>query len=42
VPKKFGADNRTILAEAGYSAAEIDTLIASGIAPDKPKAPPKA
>ena len=41
-PKRFGADNRAILAEAGYSASEIDHLIASGIAPDKAKAPPKA
>ena len=41
-PKRFGADNRAILAEAGYSASEIDHLIATGIAPDKAKAPPKA
>lgn len=31
-PKKFGADTRAVLAEAGYSAAEIDKLVASGIA----------
>ena len=31
-PKKFGTDTRAVLAEAGYSAAEIDKLVASGIA----------
>ncbi|MSP76383.1 MAG: CoA transferase [Rhodospirillaceae bacterium] len=31
-PKKFGADTRAVLAEAGYSAAEIDKLVATGIA----------
>jgi formyl-CoA transferase len=31
-PKKFGTDTRAVLAEAGYSAAEIDRLIASGVA----------
>ena len=31
-PKKFGADTRAVLAEVGYSAAEIDTLVATGIA----------
>ncbi len=31
-PKKFGADTKVVLAEAGYSAAEIDTLVATGIA----------
>jgi crotonobetainyl-CoA:carnitine CoA-transferase CaiB-like acyl-CoA transferase len=31
-PKKFGADTRAVLAEAGYSAAEIDRLVATGIA----------
>ena len=31
-PKKFGTDTKAILAEAGYSATEIDGLIASGIA----------
>lgn len=31
-PKKFGADTKAVLAEAGYSAAEIDKMIASGVA----------
>lgn len=31
-PKKFGTDTRAVLAEAGYSPAEIDKLVASGIA----------
>ena len=31
-PKKFGLDTRAVLAECGYSAAEIDTLVASGVA----------
>ena len=31
-PKKFGADTRGVLAEVGYSAAEIDKLVTSGIA----------
>jgi formyl-CoA transferase len=31
-PKKFGTDTRAVLAEAGYSSAEIDTLVASGVA----------
>ncbi len=31
-PKKFGTDTRAVLSEAGYSAAEIDSLVASGIA----------
>ena len=31
-PKTFGADNRAVLAEHGYSAAEIDKLVAGGIA----------
>ncbi len=31
-PKKFGIDTKAVLQEAGYSAAEIDTLVASGIA----------
>ncbi len=31
-PKKFGADTRAVLAENGYSSAEIDKLVASGIA----------
>jgi crotonobetainyl-CoA:carnitine CoA-transferase CaiB-like acyl-CoA transferase len=31
-PKKFGADNRAVLSEHGYSAAEIDKLVAAGMA----------
>ncbi|TAJ39673.1 MAG: CoA transferase [Reyranella sp.] len=31
-PKKFGTDTRAVLAEVGYSAAEIDKLVTSGIA----------
>ena len=31
-PKKFGADTRAVLAERGFSAAEIDALVASGVA----------
>jgi crotonobetainyl-CoA:carnitine CoA-transferase CaiB-like acyl-CoA transferase len=31
-PKKFGLDTKAVLAEHGFSAAEIDKLIASGIA----------
>ena len=31
-PKKFGADTRTVLAERGFSATEIETLLASGVA----------
>ncbi|KAF0100230.1 MAG: formyl-CoA transferase [Rhodospirillaceae bacterium] len=31
-PKKFGADTQAVLQEAGYSAAEIDKLVTSGIA----------
>jgi formyl-CoA transferase len=31
-PKKFGLDTRAVLAEHGFSATEIDKLIASGIA----------
>ena len=31
-PKKFGTETRAVQAEAGYSAAEIDSLVASGIA----------
>jgi crotonobetainyl-CoA:carnitine CoA-transferase CaiB-like acyl-CoA transferase len=31
-PKKFGLDTRAVLAERGYSAAEIDKLLASGVA----------
>jgi len=31
-PRKFGVDTRAVLAERGYSAAEIDSLLAAGIA----------
>jgi formyl-CoA transferase len=31
-PKKFGADTRAVLAERGFSEAEIDKLVASGVA----------
>ena len=31
-PKTFGADTRAVLAEHGYSAAEIDKLVAAGMA----------
>jgi formyl-CoA transferase len=31
-PKKFGLDTRAVLAECGYPKAEIDALIASGVA----------
>jgi len=31
-PKKFGNDTRAVLAERGFSDAEIDKLVASGIA----------
>jgi crotonobetainyl-CoA:carnitine CoA-transferase CaiB-like acyl-CoA transferase len=31
-PRKFGIDTRAVLAERGYSAAEIDQLVASGVA----------
>lgn len=31
-PKKFGTDTKAILAEAGYTTAEIDRLVASGVA----------
>jgi crotonobetainyl-CoA:carnitine CoA-transferase CaiB-like acyl-CoA transferase len=31
-PKKFGADTRAVLSERGFSDAEIDTLISTGIA----------
>jgi crotonobetainyl-CoA:carnitine CoA-transferase CaiB-like acyl-CoA transferase len=31
-PKKFGSDTKSVLAQAGYSAAEIDRLVATGIA----------
>jgi len=31
-PRKFGVDTRAVLSEHGYSAAEIDKLVASGVA----------
>ena len=31
-PKTFGADTAAVLAELGYSAAEIEALVASGVA----------
>ncbi|HEY2613989.1 MAG TPA: CoA transferase [Reyranella sp.] len=31
-PKKFGVDTRAVLSEHGYSAAEIDKLVAAGMA----------
>ncbi len=31
-PRKFGADTRTVLAERGFSTAEIDKLVQSGVA----------
>ena len=31
-PRKFGTDTKAVLAEAGYSPAEIDKLVASGVA----------
>ena len=36
-PPRFGQDTRAVLAEVGYSEAEIDALIASGAALDKPR-----
>jgi crotonobetainyl-CoA:carnitine CoA-transferase CaiB-like acyl-CoA transferase len=38
VPQKFGEATRTVLAKAGYSEAEIDRLIADGIAFAAPEA----
>jgi formyl-CoA transferase len=32
VPPQFGAATRAVLAEAGYSPAEIEALVAAGIA----------
>jgi formyl-CoA transferase len=31
-PRKFGADTRAVLAECGFSAADIDKLLRSGVA----------
>ncbi len=36
-PPRFGQHTRAVLAEAGYSEAEIETLIASGAALDAPR-----
>jgi len=36
-PPAFGADTRAVLAEAGYSAAEIDALFISGAALETPR-----
>jgi len=41
-PKAFGADNRAILAEAGYAPDEIERLVSSGVVPAAPKPAPKA
>ena len=30
-PKRFGADNREVLMQAGYSDSDIEALIASGV-----------
>jgi crotonobetainyl-CoA:carnitine CoA-transferase CaiB-like acyl-CoA transferase len=40
-PPAFGAANREVLAEAGYSAAEIDRLIAAGIVATRMAAAPE-
>jgi len=40
-PPAFGAANREVLAEAGYSAAEIDRLIAAGIVAAEMKPAPE-
>jgi crotonobetainyl-CoA:carnitine CoA-transferase CaiB-like acyl-CoA transferase len=40
-PPVFGAANREVLAEAGYSAAEIDRLIAAGIVATRMAAAPE-
>jgi formyl-CoA transferase len=31
-PRKFGIDTRAVLAERGFSTAEIDKLVAAGVA----------
>lgn len=36
-PPRFGQDTRAVLAETGYSAAEIEALVASGAALDGPR-----
>jgi formyl-CoA transferase len=40
-PPRFGEANRDVLAEAGYSAAEIDALIADGIVFERMRKPPE-
>jgi formyl-CoA transferase len=37
VPRRFAADNRTVLAEAGFAEDEIDQLISSGAVPERRK-----
>ena len=37
MPPAFGSETRAVLAEAGYSEAEIDALIASGAALETPR-----
>ena len=39
-PPGFGASNREVLEAAGYSAAEIDALVAEGIVIDRMRPPP--
>ncbi|MBI1776142.1 MAG: CoA transferase [Proteobacteria bacterium] len=41
VPPRFGADGRAVLAEAGYSQAEIEALVAAGILLETPKPAPQ-
>jgi formyl-CoA transferase len=36
-PPRFGQDTRAVLAEAGYSADEIEALVAGGAALDGPR-----
>jgi formyl-CoA transferase len=36
-PRTFGADTKAVLAEHGYSAAEIDKLVSTGVALTKIK-----
>ena len=40
-PIVFGEGNRDVLREAGYSAAEIDDLVARGIVIDRMRKPPE-
>jgi formyl-CoA transferase len=39
-PPRFGGSNREVLEAAGYSAAEIDALVAEGIVVERMRAPP--